>query len=192
MKYVAFSSITSSSIRHVVIMIHIDIHSNLRSIIENRSIPSGFSTCSYLSELSMSYSKSLYIPYYECNSESLTIFDMSAFKNIKHISIAGYNFQYTKRFLLHDLYKLQHITIGFSSFTQAMNGFGKDESKSFHILNCESLESIEIGQFSFSDFAGDFELKNLQQLQSIQIGITWSDSYNFYYSSFVIQGIDMT
>ena len=64
-------------------------------------------------------------------------------------------------------------------------------SKSFHILNCESLESIQIGEFSFSDFGGDFELKNLPQLQSIQIGTIGSRSYNFYYSSFVIRGIEM-
>ena len=86
------------------------------------------------------------------------------------------------------------------------------QSKSFHILNCESLESIEIDQYSFSDFAGDFELKNLPQLQSIQIGTvrtirtmgimgiieaiaaiaaTANNSYNFYSSSFVIRGIDV-
>ena len=47
---------------------------------------------------------------------------------------------------------------------------GSDLSKSFHILNCESLESIQIGEYSFSDFGGEFELRNLPQLQSIQIG----------------------
>ena len=60
-----------------------------------------------------------------------------------------------------------------------------------NLLNCESLESIQIGEYSFSDFAGDFELKNLPQLQSIQIGTIESDSSNFYSSSFVIRGIDM-
>ena len=60
---------------------------------------------------------------------------------------------------------------------------------SFHILNCESLESIQIGEYSFSDFGGDFELKNLPQLQSIQIGKIGSTSYNFYNSSFMIRGI---
>ena len=67
----------------------------------------------------------------------------------------------------------------------------KDKSKSFHILNCESLESIQIGEWSFSDFAGDFELKNLPQLRSIQIGTIGNWSCNFYFSSFVIRGIDM-
>ena len=64
---------------------------------------------------------------------------------------------------------------------------------SFHILNCELLESFEVGEYSFSDFAGEFELKNLPQLQSIQIGTIgrWSSSCNFYYSSFVIRGIEL-
>ena len=87
---------------------------------------------------------------------------------------------------------MKSLKIGKKSFTQNKNGYGEDKSKSFHILNCESLESIQIGRFSFSDFAGNFELKNLPQLQSIRIGTIGSyDSYNFYSSSFVIRGIDM-
>ena len=47
-------------------------------------------------------------------------------------------------------------------------------------MNCESLESIQIGKYSFSDYAGEeLELKNLPQLQSIQIGTIGNDSYNF-------------
>ena len=56
-------------------------------------------------------------------------------------------------------------------------------------MNCESLQSIEIGEYSFTDFAGEFELWNLPHLQSIQIGTIGNDSYNFYFSSFVIRGI---
>ena len=82
------------------------------------------------------------------------------------------------------------IKIGKNSYTQKMNSFGKDESKSFHILNCESLESIEIGEYSFSDFGGEFELKNLPQLRSIKIGTIGSGSYNFHGSSFIIRGIE--
>ena len=57
-------------------------------------------------------------------------------------------------------------------------------------MNCESLESIQIGEYSFSDFGGEFELKNIPQLQSIQIGSIGSKSYNFPNSSFVIEGIE--
>ena len=63
--------------------------------------------------------------------------------------------------------------------------------KSFHILNCESLESIQIDEYSFCDFGGDFELRNLPQLQSIQIGEIEKISGNFYHSSLVIRGIDV-
>ena len=65
-------------------------------------------------------------------------------------------------------------------------------AKSLHIFNCKSLESIQIGEYSFSDYAGEFELKNLPRLQSIQIGAfgKWS-SFNFCCSSFVIRGINL-
>ena len=129
----------------------------------------------------MSSSLSLYIHYNKCNSESLTIFDMSAFKLIKSIEIGNDNFFYAKTFLFYDLLKLQHIIVGSNSFTQTKNSYGYDKSKSFHILNCESLESIQIGEYSFSDFGG-------------QIGsyhIFGSVSYSFIGSLFVIRGIEL-
>ena len=101
------------------------------------------------------------------------------------------SFAFAKIFKIDGLNRLKTIKIGNNSFTQKKNSYGNDSSKSFHILNCESLESIQIGQYSFNDFAGEFELKNLPQLQSIQIGTIGSKSYNFYSSSFVIGGIDM-
>ena len=94
-------------------------------------------------------------------------------------------------FQIDGLNRLKTIKIGNNSFTQKKGSYGNDESKSFHILNCESLESIQIGEYSFSDYAGEFELKNLPQLQSIQIGTIGSSSYNFSYASFVIRGIKL-
>ena len=94
-------------------------------------------------------------------------------------------------FKIDGLNRLKTIKIGKNSFTQTRNSKGNDSSKSFHILNCESLESIQIGEYSFSDYGGEFELKNLPQLQSIQIGTIGRDGYNFYYSSFVIGGIEL-
>ena len=86
---------------------------------------------------------------------------------------------------------MKTIKIGYNSFTQYKFSSGNDKSKSFHILNCESLESIQIGEYSFSDFGGEFELKNLPQLQSIQIGSIGYSSNNFFESSFVIRGIEL-
>ena len=70
-----------------------------------------------------------------------------------------------KTFKIDGLNRLRTLIIGNNSFTQ--NSYVNDTSKSFHILNCESLKSIQIGECSFSDFAGEFELRNLPQLQSI-------------------------
>ena len=62
--------------------------------------------------------------------------------------------------------------------------------KSFQILNCKLLESIEIGEYSFSDYGGDFELKNLNSLQSITVGKIGIKSWNFdIHSSFILRGM---
>ena len=79
-----------------------------------------------------------------------------------------------------------------NSFTQKKyHSEGYYKGKSFQILNCESLESIEIGDYSFRDYGSEFELKNLPQLQYIIIGTIGSNSGNFSDSSFVIRGIEM-
>ena len=95
-------------------------------------------------------------------------------------------------FKIDGLDKLNTLKIGINSFTQYKNGVwtSEDTSKSLHILNCEELKSIDIGRNSFGEYGGEFELKNLPQLQSINIGtIGEYDSYNFHYSSFIIRGI---
>ena len=134
---------------------------------------------------------SIIIPNWTCNDVDYTIFDFSRFSIVESIEIGNDCFGSVKTFKIDGLNRLKSIKIGNNSFTQEKNWRGNDQSKSFHILNCESLESIQIGEYSFSDFAGEFELKNLPQLQSIQIGTVGKDSWNFYYSSFVIRGIVM-
>ena len=57
--------------------------------------------------------------------------------------------------------------------------------------NCESLKSIQIGRYGFNDFGDEFELKNLPQLQSIQIGTMNNESSNFQNSSFMIRGMEL-
>ena len=117
--------------------------------------------------------------------------NLNQFKWLESIKIGNDCFKSVQTFRIDGLNRLKTINIGKNSFTQKKNDAGNDKSKSFHILNCESLKSIEIGERSFSDFGGDFELKNLPQLQSIQIGTIGSDSYNFYGSSFVIRGNEL-
>ena len=134
---------------------------------------------------------SIFIPNWSCNDYNYTIFDFSRFNLLESIEIGNECFGSVKSFKIDGLNRLKTIKIGNNSFTQKRYWYGNDKLKSFHILNCESLESIEIGEYSFSDFGGEFELKNLPQLQSIQIGTIGSESYNFYSSSLMIGGIEL-
>ena len=134
---------------------------------------------------------SIVLPDWTCNDVDYRAFDFSRFTLLESIEIGNHCFGSVKTFNIDGLNRLKIIKIGNNSFTQEKDGFGDDESKSFHILNCESLESIQIGRYSFSDYAGEFELKNLPQLQSIQIGTIGSESYNFFCSSFVVRGIEL-
>ena len=141
---------------------------------------------------------SIIIPNGTYNDNDYTVFDFSPFSLVKSIEIGDDCFGPVKIFRIDGLNRLKTIKIGNNSFTQVKEGNwdrdwkkANNQSRSFHILNCESLESIQIGEYSFCDYAGEFELKNLPQLQSIQIGTIGSDSNNFFDSSFVIRGIDV-
>ena len=129
---------------------------------------------------------SIILKRYSCNDLGYTIFDFSRFTLLESIEIGDDSFISVQTFQINGLNRLKTIKIGKRSFTQKKNSNGNNKSKSFHILNCESLESIQIGEKSFGDFGGGFEMKNLPQLQSIQIG-----SCNFFSASFVIRGIEL-
>ena len=76
-----------------------------------------------------------------------------------------------------------------NSFTQSKYNVGVNPSKSFHLKNCESLESIEIGEYSFNEYYGEFELKKLPQLQIIYIGYLGRTSRNFFGNTFIVRGM---
>ena len=138
----------------------------------------------------MSTSTSLLVPNNTCNPTTIKYFDLSIYIYLETIEIESDNFYHTEVFKLDGLFNLKNLTLGSNSFTKKKNSYGNDPNKSFQILNCNKLESILIGVGSFSDYGGEFELSNLPQLHSIQIGQLNSNSYNFYYlSNFEIQSI---
>ena len=141
---------------------------------------------------------SLCQPYYKVNYSNLRnetnekgVAYTRPLNDTKTIDIFDECFPFASEFRIDGLNRLKTIKIGNNSFTQEKNSWGNYRSKSFHILNCESLESIQIGEYSFSDFGGNFELKNLPQLRFIKIGTIGINSSNFYCSSFVIRGIEL-
>ena len=145
-------------------------------------------TYSYIQSISSSVSH-IIIPNWTCNEMDYTTFDFSRFTIVESIEIGNDCFRSVKTFKIDGLDRLKTLKIGNNSFTQKRQDWGDDESKSFQILNCESLESIQIGQFSFFDYAGSFFLSNLPSLQLIDIGLNDYPSANFVRSSFVVRGI---
>ena len=167
-----------------------------------------------LNELDSSLSN-LNIPNWSFNNElNMIELNLNRFINLESIEIGDDCFGSIQRFRIDGLNRLKTIKIGYNSFTQVKsNDFENDcagsiskcrnesksfhilncescrnESKSFHILNCESLKVIEIGCCSFADFGGEFELRNLENLESIKIVKNGEGSMNFYWSSFIIRG----
>ena len=122
-----------------------------------------------------------------CNE--LSELNLNKYRYLKSIEIGNECFMNVDLFSIDGLNELKSLKIGNNSFTKNRNWYGNDESRSFSILNCDELESIEIGRFSFSDYAGSFELRNLPKLSTIKIGKIGRGSSNFRYSSFVIKGI---
>ena len=137
--------------------------------------------------------KDLVIPSNSYNEfESL---DLNKCKWLKSLVIGSDCFMRVDVFLINGLNHLKSLKIESNSFTHLKSNdkwdwdIANNSSRSFHILNCGELESIEIGEYSFSDYGGLFELKNLPKLSTIIIGLVGNDSFNFYYSSFVVEGI---
>ena len=132
------------------------------------------------------------------NESVLSDWNVSWFYNLESIEIGNDCFGSVQTFKIEGLKRLKSVKIGKNSFTQVKSSVYywdsskvNNQSRSFHILDCESLESIQIGEYSFCDFGGGFELSNLKSLKSIQIGTIGSYSNNFNCSSFVIRGMDM-
>ena len=128
-----------------------------------------------------------------CNT--VKILDLSKYTNLLSVEIGDDCFGSVKKFRIDKLNNLRSLKIGRNSFTRlkSTNAFSEEISAntsfSFHITNCEALESVEIREYSFFDFSGEFELMNLPSLQSIKLGAVCSISNNFYCSSCIIRCI---
>lgn len=118
-------------------------------------------------------------------------FGLMNLNHLKYIVIGDECFFHVQRFTLDSLPQLRTIKIGINSFTKKLNGWEENKSRSFNISNCTSLISITIGQYSFSDYGGDFELVNLPKLESLYIGIFDKESWNFSNSSLILRDLPM-
>ena len=145
-----------------------------------------------LNEMNMDV-ENLIISSNSCNE--LNSLNLNEYRYLKSIEIGDDCFENVDLFKIDGLNELKSLKIGINSFTLLKSNdewdgnVANNRNRSFHILNCNELESIEIGPFSFCDYGGGFELKNLPKLSTIKIGEIGSRSSNFCFSSFVIKGI---
>ena len=152
--------------------------------------------------------KSLEIPSKCCNN--VNTLDLNRFKSLESIEIGDACFENVDLFRIDGLSRLKKLKIGENSFTHIKStdewkrDLVQNNARSFHVVNCPQLSLIEIGEFSFSDYAGQFELKNLPCLEGLKIGASLStfmhyiymrvhihyinSSSNFTYSSLILRG----
>ena len=123
------------------------------------------------------------------NCNELNSLNLNEYRYLKSIEIGDECFKNVDLFSIDGLNELKSLKIGINSFTKYKDSYAYNEFRSFSFLNCDKLETIEIGPYSFSDYGGGFELKNLPKLSTIKIGEIGSGSFNLCYSSFVIKGI---
>ena len=158
----------------------LDVHPNLSSLI---STLHNFDSLESID----SNVKSIHLPDRICNDKEYTTLDFSRFILLEELKVGSNSFMYVNEFKIDRLNELKLLKIGMNSFTSLIGD--NNSSRSFQILNCNELESIEIEPFSFVDYGGVFELFNLPKLSTIKIGKTEVNSSNFLYSSFEIKSI---
>ena len=117
-----------------------------------------------------------------CNEGAVLDFDR--FESLQYLEIGDDSFKNVTTFNINGLSKLNMIFIGTSSFTEER----ENAQYSFRLMNCDSLQYLKIGQYSFSSYSGIFELSHLPSLEIIIIGIVEYVSKCFCASYFHIHG----
>lgn len=124
-------------------------------------------------DLVSSTSFELKVPNEYFNNALMTSFILTNHNTCKWVSIGDDSLGGIRRFELAGLNELQTVTIGKRSFTYAkysdtVTSTTKTDGV-YRIINCPKLKSIQIGDYSFSDYHS-FELNYLPSLRSISIG----------------------
>ena len=127
-----------------------------------------------------------------CND--ITELDLCRFKQLVTLRIGEKCFSLVDLFKIDGLNELTTITIMNDSFTKvSVENLTKSNRgnihRSFIITNCKKLTFIQIGARSFIDYAGQFELKNLPSLKTLNIGLPQDKSLNFCENDLVLRGI---
>ena len=122
------------------------------------------------------HTESIAIPNKSFN-ESKSFIPLFFLHSLKRIVIGNECFGMVRSFELDGLTELESVVIGQYDFRISNS---KRSDGTCRIVNCPKLKSIQIGDYSFSDYHS-FELNFLPSLQSIDIGercFCWSPSFS--------------
>ena len=125
------------------------------------------------------------IPDNSCNDTHVFI-DINKMKVLKELIIGNNSFQGVEDFNIDNLNELTKISIDYHSFATSCN---PNPHGSFNVSNCEKLESIQLGDFTFTHHSDSFTIRNLPSLRHLDIGKIGIYSLNFYWASFCVRGI---
>ena len=135
-----------------------------------------------------------------CNENTFTNLDFSRFSNLQSIEVGDNSLMYVKNVKIDGLSKLEKVNIGQNSFTEYRNGHASNsQDNSFVMKNCDSLKSLSIDRYSFSNY-NSFIIESkivvrvwwldTPSLKEMKIGDENEDSYNFYHNSLQLSSIN--
>ena len=120
---------------------------------------------------------------------SITGFSISSLPSLETLEFGNDCFNaFSSQVTFNDFPELLSLKIGNNSF------YNEDSNKlinrAFYINNNSKLLSIEIGEYSFGNYNGDFKVMSNPKLQSLTIGSIENESNNFMYvRNIFIEGI---
>ena len=95
---------------------------------------------------------------------------LNRFSVLEELDVGDQSMNMITKFDLSEMSHLQKLKIGKNSFTKAANTYGYDSSRSFEVRECPVLQSVLIGDYSFSDYASTLRIEDCPMLESIQFG----------------------
>ena len=117
---------------------------------------------------------------------SFTNFRVDNFPLLEELLIGEGTFSEAPSFRIRNMDHLRSIRVCEQAFTN--DSVDTSPNRSFSVTNCPVLRVIDIAPNCFGDFGGDFELKDLPQLEKLLVGRIGGTSISFVSCSFVVRG----
>ena len=124
-----------------------------------------------------------------CSNQSFTVLNLTRFVNLKVFEVGDYSFAYVNELKLIRLLMLERVVTGKYSITGYKKNDCDNPDGSFYLRDCERLNELKMGRYSFSDFTV-CEISNLASLEVIEMGELNEVGGNFCYASLELKSDD--